>query len=296
VKKLYIDGMLIVPAVEMCPDEFPAPGPNNQTTTIGGYWGIGMTNFFKGQMSDFRFYGRALSAADVHQFVCSGPVTFVEPFEPLSGSMIPPTWETRLPGGEQSVVTSPTFLGSGALKQTALSYGAAEIHTITSWKSTAGRASLDFALRSSSESTNLGTGCNDITVTYQGDHGAMECGFSAVEGGTGLVILGTNIPVQQDRWYQFHGVADYDKGTVTWYVDDVLITPCQSMSPGSTDPARTNRIEAHVGCIDAGQTIAYFDSIKFTPGTACKWDADGNGALNVADVFAYLNGWFSGCP
>jgi hypothetical protein len=68
------------------------------------------------------------------------------------------------------------------------------------------------------------------------------------------------------------------------------------MTPGDTSSARANRIEAHVGCIDSGQMVAYFDSIKFTPGIPCKSDHDRNGTLAVADIFAFLSDWFAGCP
>ncbi|HMN41532.1 MAG TPA: LamG domain-containing protein [Phycisphaerales bacterium] len=294
--RVYVDGIAL-------PDQVGATNSVANSAPIHiGAWDTpsGFREGFVGSIDEVRFYSRELSAGDVAELMnigtcCTPPTTFGDGFEGDSVASAPAGWPSRFAGVSQAVVASPTFSGNRAMKLVAGAANACEIHSSQTWKSTADSATLEFCLRWSSESTNPGGGCNDITVDYQGDHGSLQCGFVG-SGASGLVIQGTNIAVQPDRWYRFRGVADYNKGTATWYVDDVRVIACQTLIPGALGADRSNRIELHVGCIDSGQSVAYFDSIGFTPGTACRADDDLSGTLTVGDVFSFLNRWFSGCP
>lgn len=306
-KRMYIDGVK-VDEVER-PNEPFTPGPGT-IVTIGGYWSSNniVENFFDGEIDEVRIYDRPLSQTEIQHLAgltCSGSTSsLVDGFESAPDGTLPSGWQIRFPGDSQQITSTLASSGARSFRQQAGAFSAAEVQSTRTFPISNGQAVLSFDLLWSSESTATGPDCNDIIVAYQGASATFSMGFvRTFDDGSNapLKIIGTDTPVQQDRWYRFMGIARFDTRTVDWYVDGQLVHACRPMGPGMIDASRRDRLALHVGCIDSGQSVAYFDGISFVPPyPTCEADVDGSGVIDLADLLYFLGPWQSGlgsnCP
>jgi hypothetical protein len=301
-KSLYIDGRLA--SSTTCGNAGNFTPNTTGGITVGAYWGscACITNFFTGDMDDLRVYGRALSQGDIQELAALGQICPTTPFlsEGLGSTplgQVPTTFTVRFPGDIQTV-SSPVHDGANSLKMRAAPFAAVEIQSAQTYPVNHGVAMLRFSVFWSSASNNDTSDCADATVSYVGSRGVFTCGLarpSTGVTGTPMLLAGTTTTAQPDRWYNFMALADFDRRTVSIFLDSQYLT-CVPMQPGETDATRTDRVALHTGCIDSGQLIAYFDDIQFLPpAPTCVADINRDGFVSVQDIFDFLAAYFGGC-
>lgn len=297
IKRLYVNGQVV--AVALRPSE-PFTPTAGSSLTIGGYFGSDLivSSFLDGAIDELRIYNRALSnveISEIAQFPATAPcvTSLVDSFESDVVGSVPDAWQTRLAGVARSVDNIMAEEADNALKLVAGPFNAAELQSKQAFSTKSGKAVLEFSLLWSGDSTNTGPDCNDIYARYQGEYGVFWFGFvrDANDPTAPLKIAGTSQLVQQNRWYRFKGVADYDRGTVDWYMDGKRVRTCIALEPGVTDPSRKNRIELHVGCIDNGVSVALFDAVTFVPGDPCPADLNTDSTVDDADFVLFAQAY-----
>lgn len=224
----------------------------------------------------------------------------VESFETDTPSGFPANWMQRFgsDGGHGEAVAESGVEGQNAFRNVGLPSWASEVLSISTYTAPkTGHYSLSFDLLLSSE-TNVPQGsCDDAILSYLGDDHSIRLGFErdpANPNGS-YFIVDTDVVVEMDRWYSFHGVVNTDSETVDWYVDGVLLLDELPVQEGVSD-SRQNRLSMHTGCIGSGQIVAYYDAIRFTGAVeTCRSDVVVDGLVDVFDLLQVLADW-GACP
>lgn len=150
---------------------------------------------------------------------------------------------------------------------------------------------LDMMLRRLARPAQIGVGTgtaasvgatfSDVQGGYAGSNINTDPQFTDLDGPDGIAGTADDIPKPVS------GSPVNDAGSSPNAV--AILLDMDGLPRFADDPARANTGVGPVPVVDMG---AY----EWNPPPPCAADFNGNGTLEVADIFAFLNAWFAGSP
>lgn len=188
-----------------------------------------------------------------------------EGFENYQAGNYPNPWSVRFSGSSQCVSDSVAKTGNNSLRLQAAPYSAAESLLYLNapenqvWE-------LSFSLYCDSSSTTLNTEPAfppDVTVAYDNSSLGLSMGLHLTTNGQLVVHKAgedSTATVNFDQWNNFRIVINPVTEVANYYLNDVILFADRGLT--SPTLGRLNNLSVHVGSINNGNLIGYFDDIK----------------------------------